>query len=114
MSTRVALERLDHVLASSDDPDDALRESVRLLAEEPGIAWAGIAFADGDGLTLGPSAGETDEPRRIRTPIVYQGEPVGELWIDGEADAAFLTRAAELVSAHVLIGWDTGGEAWEP
>ena len=114
MSTRAALERLDRVLSGSDDPDDALRTTVHLLAEERGITWAGIAFVDGDALSLGPAAGETDEPRRIRTPIVFQGEPVGELWVDGEADAAFLARVAELVSAHVLIGWDTGGETWEP
>jgi hypothetical protein len=114
MNARVVLERVDRVLSGSDDPDDALRTTVRLLAEEPGITWAGIAFVDGGALTLGPGSGETDEPRRTRTPIVFQGETVGELWVDGEADAAFLARVAELVSAHVLIGWDTGGETWEP
>jgi len=29
-------------------------------------------------------------------------------------DAAFLERVAVLVSGHCLVGWDTGGEPWEP
>ena len=59
-------------------------------------------------------AGEPDETRRVRIPVLFQGSEVGELWVDGEADRAFLERVALLVSAHVLIGWDTRGEAWEP
>jgi hypothetical protein len=47
-------------------------------------------------------------------PVTYQGTQVGELWIDGEADRAFLERVGVLVSAHVLIRWDTRGETWEP
>ena len=35
---------------------------------------------------------------------------VGELWVDGDAEAAFLDRFALLISQHVLIGWDTRGE----
>ena len=33
---------------------------------------------------------------------------------DGALDEAELERIAALVSAHVLIGWDTGGERWTP
>ena len=113
MSTR-ALEALDLVLNRSEEPDDALRDVVGLLADEPGIGWAGIAFLDEGELTLGPSAGVPDEASRVSVPVVYRGKPVGELWIDGHADDAFLSRVALLISAHVLIGWDTGGEAWEP
>ena len=44
-------------------------------------------------------------------PVTYQGTHVGG---HSEADRAFLERVAILVSAHVLIGWDTRGETWEP
>jgi hypothetical protein len=39
---------------------------------------------------------------------------VGELWVDGEADRGTLERVADRLAAHVLIGWDTQGEHWEP
>ena len=113
MSTR-ALEAIDRILNRTEDADEALRDVVRVLADEPQVSWAGIAFLEGDDLTLGPSAGEPDETRRVRVPIAYRAASVGELWLDGEADGAFLERVAVLVSHHVLVGWDTGGEAWEP
>jgi hypothetical protein len=113
VSTR-ALEALDRILNRGGDADDVLRSTVRLLVEEPGIAWAGIAFVEDGELVVGPQAGEPDELRRIRTPVVFQGASVGELWVDGEADDAFLLRVALVVSAHVLIGWDTRGEDWMP
>jgi hypothetical protein len=109
-----ALEAIDRVLNRSADADQALRDVVRILAEEPTIAWAGIAFLEDGRLTLGPSSGVADEDRRLRVPVSYEGSPVGELWLDGEADAAFVDRVAVLVSHHVLVGWDTRGEPWEP
>lgn len=113
MSAR-ALEALDRLLDSGDDADDVLRTVVAVLVDEPGIDWAGICFLDDGDLELGPQAGQPDENRRIRTPIVYGEAVVGELAVDGEADRAFLDRVAVRVSAHVLLGWDTRGEAWEP
>jgi len=113
VSTR-ALEALDRILNRSRDADEVLRSTVRLLVEEPDISWAGIAFVEEGDLVIGPRAGVPDEARRVRTPVIFQGSGVGELWVDGEADHAFLERVALLVSAHVLIGWDTRGAAWEP
>lgn len=113
MSTR-ALEALDRILNRGGDADDVLRSAVGVLVEEPGIAWAGIAFQEEGKLAVGPQAGEPDEARRIRTPVVFQGSLVGELWVDGTAESAFLERFALLISQHVLIGWDTQGETWEP
>ena len=38
-----------------------------------------------------------------------------ELAVDGPPDdLAFLERVALLVSGHCLVGWDTGGESWDP
>ncbi|MDX6534770.1 MAG: L-methionine (R)-S-oxide reductase [Gaiellales bacterium] len=57
----------------------------------------------------------------IVVPISFDGIVVAEIDIDSdqpaaftEADRAFLERVATLISAHCLVGWDTGGVAWEP
>jgi L-methionine (R)-S-oxide reductase len=54
-------------------------------------------------------------------PISYEGRVVGEIDIDsdqpaafGPEDKAFLERVALLISPHCLVGWDTGGESWNP
>jgi len=109
-----SLEALDRILERGGDPDDVLRDATRLLTDEPTVFWAGIAFFEAGDLVLGPAAGDPDETQRTRVPIAYQGEPVGELWVDGSADRGFLEQVAVRISAHVLIGWDTGGEGWEP
>jgi hypothetical protein len=108
-----ALERLDLALERAEEPDDALRDAVSAIAAEPGISWAGVAFVEGGELVLGPSAGTPDETRRTRVPVVFQDVLVGELWVDGDADPGLLDQVATRLSAHVLLGWDTGGEGWE-
>ena len=113
MSSR-ALEALDRILDRGGDVDDVLRAAIDVLVVEPGVDWAGIRFLEEGELVLGPSSGEPDESRRITTPISYQGDPVGELVVDGNAERAVLDRFALLISAYVLLGWDTGGEAWDP
>ena len=57
----------------------------------------------------------------IVVPISYDGIVVAEIDIDSDVPSAFgdddrvmLERVAELISPHCLVGWDTGGEAWEP
>jgi putative methionine-R-sulfoxide reductase with GAF domain len=113
MSAR-ALEAIDRILKGGADADDVLRAVVSELAREPGIVWAGILFLESGALALGPAAGTADEARRVHVAVSYQGTQVGQLAVDGVADAAFLERVATLISAHVLLGWDTGGEIWEP
>ena len=113
MSER-ALDGLGRILAGGAEADDVLRGAVAVLVDEPGISYAEIAFLEEGRLVGGPQAGDPDEGRRLRVPVTYQGSQVGELRVDGDADDALLARVAELVSAHVLIGWDTGGERWQP
>lgn len=113
MSTHT-LETLDQLLDRGGEPDDLLRSVVGALAAEQGIEWAGIAFLEDGKLTLGPEAGAANPSRRIRVPVLYEEARVGELWVDGEVDRSFLGHVAVLISAHVLIGWDTRGQAWEP
>ena len=63
---------------------------------------------------LGPSAGAPDDATRTRVPVVFDGSLVGELWADGRPDRSVLEDVASRIAPLVLIGWDTGGEAWEP
>jgi hypothetical protein len=109
-----ALAAIDTALADAPDADEALRETVRILAAQPEVAWAGIAFVETTGLVLGPSAGAPDEARRRLVTVCYKDETVGELQVDGEVDQALLEAVAERISEYVLLGWDTGGEHWEP
>ena len=56
----------------------------------------------------------------IVVPIAYEGRVVGEIDIDSdrpaafrEDDRAFLEQVATLISPYCLVGWDTGGVAWD-
>jgi hypothetical protein len=108
------VEAVENVLGRDDEPDDALRATVALLASQDGVAWAGIAFREEGEVVLGPEAGTPDPARRVRVPVAYDGSEVGELWVDGEAERSLLEQVAARVAPYVLIGWDTGGQGWEP
>ena len=109
-----AIGAIERLLAESDEADDALRGAVATLVAEPEIDWAGIGFVEGDAIALGPAAGVPDESRRKRVPILFSEALVGELLVDGDVDPSLLEQVAARLAPHVLIGWDTGGEAWEP
>jgi hypothetical protein len=109
-----AIDAIDAILAGADEADDALRGVVRELASRPGVAWAGIAFVEDGELVLGPSAGTPSEAHRRLATVCYKGEAVGELRVDGQLDRATVAAVAERLGEHVLLGWDTRGEAWEP
>lgn len=113
MSTQ-AIASVVQAIGETNDADEVLRATVTTLAAQSGVEWAGIGFLEAGTLTLGPEAGSPDEARRERVPIAFQGALVGELWVDGTADRGALEQIATLIAPHVLIGWDTGGEAWEP
>ena len=115
-STSGALEAVDRILNRGGDADDILRQIVATLHERAGYHWAGIQFVEEDALLLGPKAGTPDESQRTSVPVMWQGARIAELVVDGapDEDRAFLERVAVLVSGHCLVGWDTGGESWEP
>jgi putative methionine-R-sulfoxide reductase with GAF domain len=57
----------------------------------------------------------------IVVPISYEDIVVAEIDIDsdrpaafGSDDRSFLEEVARLISPYCLVGWDTGGEPWEP
>ena len=107
-----ALATVTRILERDGDPDDALREVVSTLVDH-GCAWAGILFADDRELVLGPEAGTPAPGARTHTEVLYEGGRVAELVTDGCDDLELLERVAELISAHCLVGWDTGGVPWE-
>jgi hypothetical protein len=111
-----ALEAIDRILNRGGDADDVLREVVRTLHERAGYPWAGIYFVEAGGLVLGPAAGTGEPDAGTRVPVAYEGRPVAELAVAGapDEDRGFLERVAVLISAHCLVGWDTGGEEWRP
>jgi hypothetical protein len=115
-STSKALEAVDHIISRGGDADDILRQVVAVLHEQAGYAWAGIFFLEDGELALGPQSGTPDESRRTSLPVTWQGARVAELAVDDapEEDRMFLERVVVLVSGHCLVGWDTGGESWEP
>jgi hypothetical protein len=105
---------IERILGELEDADDALRAAVAALVTDHEVVWAGIAFLEDGALTLGPAAGTPDEARRSRVPVMYEDTLVGELWADGSPDRALLEHVATRIAPQVLIGWDTGGEAWQP
>jgi hypothetical protein len=108
------LEAVERVLTEGGDVDEILRAVVHALEEQPGVTGAAIAFVEEGRLVDGPRAGTANEAQRTRVPVLYDGATVGELQVDGEADREELERVAALVADYVLVGWDTGGERWQP
>ena len=114
-SSDAALETIEGILDRGGDADDVLRQVVAALHHAAGYAWAGLFFVEAGTLTLGPEAGSPGESLRVNVPVLWQGNAVAELAVDGATpgDTAFLERVAGLVSGHCLVGWDTGGEPWD-
>jgi hypothetical protein len=50
----------------------------------------------------------------VSIPVTWKGERVAELAADGDVDRAHLEQVAVEIADLCLVGWDTGGEAWEP
>jgi hypothetical protein len=96
------------------DADDQLRAAVAELAARDGCSWAGVFFAEGDELVLGPEAGQPDPSSREAVPVVWRDTRVAELAADGDVDRAELEAVAAEIAELCLVGWDTGGEDWEP
>jgi hypothetical protein len=110
---RGALEALEGLVERGGDADDVLRRALDILA---GLyPWAAISFVEDGRLVPGPFAGEASPGSEQAAEVVFQGMKVAELAVaGGEEDAAFLDGVARLVAPYCLVGWDTGGETWEP
>ena len=105
------MSAVEAIVAAGGEPDEVLRKVVAGLVDA-GATWAGIRFVESGDLVLGPEAG-TAAGDAVSVPVLYDGKPVAELAAEG-ADPALLESIAVLIGEHCLVGWDTGGEAWEP
>jgi hypothetical protein len=106
-------DALEAILGEDGDADEALRRVVGVLVEQGGCVWAGILFMEQGELVLGPEAGEQHPSARLQVPVIYDGAHVADLVVDGCPDKALAERVAVLISAHCLVGWDTGGIPWD-
>jgi GAF domain-containing protein len=116
-STDAALAEIERAIEESPDADDVLRATVEALHRTAGYPWAGILFVEGDELVLGPQAGtHADAATSTTVPVTWEGDRIAELAVDDapEEDRMLLERVAALVAGHCLVGWDTGGESWDP
>ncbi len=112
---RGALEAVDRILNRGGEADDVLRAVVGVLHERAGYPAAAIWFVEEGSLVEGPRAGGGEAAEAF--PVAFEGVPVAEVRVTGPLepeDRVFLERVALLISPHCLVGWDTGGEAWEP
>jgi hypothetical protein len=111
MSERAgALAAIDRLVDRGGDADEVLRAVLAALHDH-GIAFAAIRFVEDGQLVDGPTIGTPAQGQT--TPVVYNGEQVGELEL-ADDDATFAERVATSISAYVLVGWDTSGEPWSP
>jgi hypothetical protein len=110
---RGALDAVDRLVNRGGEADDVLRGAVAALSRL--YEYVGFRFVERGGLVAGPSLGtRPDEPETW--PVSFQGMKVAELEVAApeEEDRAFLERVALLLSPYCLVGWDTGGEPWQP
>jgi hypothetical protein len=107
---RGALEAIERILNRGGEADEVLRAVLAVLHER-GISYARIRFAESGELVAGPAVGEPADATSV--PVVYEGKRIGELELATD-DTIFADRVATLISAYVLVGWDTAGEPWSP
>jgi hypothetical protein len=112
---------IERAIAHEPEADEILRSAVVVLYEWIAeVRSVAVAFLEEGELATGPVAGEPLEAAPpVSVPVLYDRRPVAELWVASSADldaddGAFLARVADLLSPYCLVGWDTGGEAWEP
>lgn len=110
-----AIEAVERIINREEEADEILRQTVRALAERLAVAVA-VRFHDDDRWVVGPSSGGFAD-RVDGEEVRYRGEVVADLASGTELDAdgrAAFVRVALLISPYCLVGWDIGGEDWEP
>jgi hypothetical protein len=114
---RGAVEAVERPLNRGGDADDVLRAVVTTLVERmPHLERVWIVFAEGDQRVVGPSAGDPACEAQRAFPVRFQEAEIAYLTVAGldAGDEATLARIATIIAPYCLVGWDTGGERWEP
>jgi hypothetical protein len=116
---RGAVAAVERLLNRGGDADDVLRSVVVALHERlPHLQTIWIEFAERGQRLVGPSAGGSTEEQAERFPVHFQGAEVAALAVPATAvragDHTTLERVATIIAPYCLVGWDTGGERWDP
>jgi hypothetical protein len=115
-----ALAQIEALLEAGGDADDVLRAVLSTIEQRlEDVTWIALQFVEEGQLIAGPTAGqEPSDGARLELAVTYEGRQIGRLDAAGQqlddADRAFFERVSGLISAHTLLGWDTGGERWVP
>jgi hypothetical protein len=110
-----AVDAVERIVNREGEADEILRQAVATIAKRFDT-FCGIRFVEDGGMIDGPSAGSFRDLQAV-VPISYDGSSVAEIalgteLVDDDRDA--IARIAELLSPYCLVGWDTGGEPWNP
>ena len=106
---------IEQILERSEEADQILLGTIAALSAtyETGV---GIRFIEEGSFSDGPWAGESGTVA-TEIPVRYGDELVAMLVTPAALDATAVTtwtQIGDLVSAFCLVGWDIGGEDWEP
>ena len=113
-------DQVQAIIDSGEEADQILRASLAAVHEEAGAPWSAIAFVEEHEMAVGPLLGRAPEGTpapALAVPIVYRGDTVAGLWFGSATRRALdadLSRVAALLAPYCLVGWDTGGEQWDP
>jgi hypothetical protein len=103
------------IVDGAEEADQILLGTIAHLAERYN-AGVGLRFVEEGVFSDGPWAGTRDAVA-AQVPISYDEELVGEFVIstaiDEDARATF-EAVASIIGDYCLVGWDIGGEDWEP
>lgn len=120
-----ALAEIERLEAEEPEADEILRGALAALVGPAGYRGAAIWFVEGESLQLGPAAGEPVELADAAKPeaagdahavdVPFDGRRVAVLAAAtaGPNDEPYLRRVAALLAGACLVGWDTGGVAWD-
>jgi acyl-CoA thioester hydrolase len=114
-SFEAAVSDVGRIVDQEGEADQILREVVVAVARRYGT-FCGVRFLEEGGIVDGPFAGERVDSFTT-VPVAYDGGLVAELVLGGPLEPDALSaaeRIAEAISPYCLVGWDTGGEAWNP
>ena len=103
------------IVDGAEEADQILLATIARLAQHVG-ASVGIRFVEEGAFSDGPWSGDAG-PIRSEVPIRSYDELVGEFVTTAELDGdarATLEAVAGAVGDYCLVGWDIGGEDWEP
>jgi len=108
------------IVDGGEEADEILRASLAAVHEATRAPWSAIAFVEEREMSVGPLLGAAPGGMPVpalTVPIVYRGETVAGLWFGSETPReldADLSRVAAMLAPYCLVGWDTGGEHWDP